>query len=144
MRAPVRLLVLFVFLLMGFGKNAVADTHFVWTNSPNPGSHFLTWDTAAHSIQDAVDAAASNDVVLVTNGSYSVGGWAVHGAMTNRVAITNAIRVQSVNGWSNTFIVGNTGAGGPGDDAVRCAYLGEGAVLAGFTLTGGCTRTASP
>jgi len=57
--------------------------------------------------------------------------------MPNRVALTKAITVESVNGPEHTFIVGD----GPlGQSAVRCAYLADGAVLVGFTLTGGYTH----
>ena len=36
---------------------ATSATRFVWQNSPNPGPPYDSWDTAAHVIQDAVDAA---------------------------------------------------------------------------------------
>ena len=54
-----------------------------------------------------MNAAASGDTVLVTNGVYSAGATVTPGyVLTNRVCITNAITVQSVNGPTNTFIVG--------------------------------------
>ncbi len=106
------------------------------------GSHippFETWATAATNIPAAIAAQMDGGVVLVTNGMYGTGGVVVHGSMTNRIAITNKVTVSSVNGPESTFIVGS----GPlGDTAVRCAYLGEGARLEGFTLTNGHTRTS--
>ena len=79
--------------------------------------------------------------MLVTNGVYDQGGLALHVTMTNRIAITNAITVQSVNGPTNTFIVGSEApGGGTGGGAVRCAYVGSSATVVGFTLTNGHTR----
>lgn len=113
---------------------------YVWTNSPSPGVPFNDWTNAAWTIQDAVDAAASNDTVWVTNGVYNTGGRPAGGqSLTNRVAITNAVTVRSVNGPSVTSIVG---AGPAGNAAVRGAYLAAGASLIGFTVTNGYTRTS--
>jgi len=117
-----------------------SPTHYVGTNSPSPAYPYTNWSTAAHTIQDAVDVASSNDTVLVADGVYDAGGAAAPGAASmNRVMIERAITVASVGGPSNTFIVG---AGPNGGSAVRCARLGEGALLSGFTLTNGHTRTS--
>ncbi len=101
---------------------------------------FTNWITAATTIQDAVDAAVDGDFVLVTNGIYSTGGAEVY-SMSNRVALTKAVTLLSVNGPQATFIVG---AADPvstnGPAAVRCAYVTNGAVIAGFTLTNGHTQ----
>jgi hypothetical protein len=102
---------------------------------------FLSWGTAATSIQAAVSAAEFGDRVLVTNGFYSTGGMAVGGALTNRVAITTAITLESINGPSSTFIAG---AGPRGSNAIRCVYLAAGAVVSGFTLTNGYTLSSGP
>jgi hypothetical protein len=97
----------------------------------------LSWQSAKATIQSALALATRGDTVLVSNGVYNVGGSAVGGGVSNRVAITNAVTVQSVNGYRHTVIVG-TGPVGPG--AVRCAYLSSGAELIGFTLTNGYTQ----
>lgn len=115
-----------------------AATIYVATNSltDGPGSG---WADAYWTIQGAIEAAATNDSVLVTNGVYATGGKAVYGNFTNRVAVTKPILVQSVNGPSVTTIVG---AGPVGADAVRCAYVGTNAFLCGFTLTNSATRSS--
>jgi PKD repeat protein/REP element-mobilizing transposase RayT len=117
-----------------------ADTRYVWAGSPSPSSPYADWHSAAHTIQEAVNGAAGGDVVVVTNGVYSTGGKVTPGgSLSNRVVATVAVGIESVNGPEATWIVGQ----GPlGTNAVRCVYMEGGAVLSGFTLTNGCTRTA--
>jgi hypothetical protein len=112
-------------------------TLYVSLQSTNPVAPFATWETAANVIQDAVDAAKARDTVLVTNGVYAVGS-----RDGNRVAVTNAIRLESVNGPQVTTVVGSTvvTTNEHGEDVReggRCVYLGTNAVLSGFTLRGG-------
>ncbi|NKB25896.1 MAG: hypothetical protein GKR87_16305 [Kiritimatiellae bacterium] len=106
------------------------------------GSHtppFTSWADAATDIQSAIDVASNGDTVLVTNGTYSTKGVAVYGTMTNRITITKPITVRSVNGPDFTVIEGQ----GPlGSNAVRCAYVTNGAALIGFTLTNGYTQNS--
>ncbi len=115
----------------------------VWTNSPSPSAPYVGWSTAAHTIQEAVDAAAAaaivGAVVLVTDGVYNAGGRVTPGyALTNRVVVTNNIVLRSVNGPSATIIEGAADGGGLGPAAVRGIYMTLG-ILDGFTLTNGYT-----
>jgi len=119
---------------------APAATLYVATNSPSPGLPFATWETAAHDIQSAIDAASDGDVVLVADGTYATG----RDHMSSRIAVNKRIAVRSVNGPDATFIVGGywewwhaSGGGGWVSEGIRCAELGSGAELDGFTLQGG-------
>ena len=129
---------------MLLAANAAATVLYVNLNSTNATPPYTDWTMAATNIQDAVDASNNGDYILVANGTYKTGGRAVNGyALTNRVAVTKAITVQSVNGPAMTIIQGYQIPGATnGDAAVRCAYLTNGATLAGFTLTDGATRVS--
>ena len=116
-----------------------SSMRYVALTSANPLSPYLDWSTAATNIQDAIDASIAGDLVVVSNGVYSVGGRAVYGVATNRVTIDRAITVQSLNGPSSTVIKGDYTAPTHGGPNVRCAYLTNGAALIGFMLTNGGT-----
>jgi hypothetical protein len=115
MKKPISLTVLTLLLAV---SSLSAATHYVSLGSTNPTPPYTNWVTAATSIQAAVNVAAANDVVLVTNGVYP-----------GYVSVTNALALLSVNGSQLTVING----GGTN----RCAYLTNGASLTGFTLTNG-------
>ena len=120
------------------------SVHYVNADNPSPAFPFDTWETAATNIQDAVDAASPLARVVVTNGVYQTGGLALGGGSSNRVAVTQPITIESVNGPSVTIIAGSQVPGTTnGPEAVRCVYLTDGAVLSGFTLTGGATHDAN-
>ena len=81
-----------------FIQAAWAETRYVSLS----GGHvppFTNWADAATNIQAAIDASEDGDTVLVTNGIYATGGRIAPGAsLTNRIVVTNAIIVRSVNG----------------------------------------------
>jgi len=132
-----------------------AATFYVWTNSPSDGPG-LCWTNAFHSIQAAVNAASSNDTVLVTNGVYRQGATRtpeyhdyLSGMSTDhdtyaRVCVTNAVIVRSVNGPTETIVEGQEGFAGPsGTNAVRGLFIAPGGIVDGFTITNGHSRPDS-
>ena len=126
-------------LLLAFARTTPAATTWYVATNGNDAAAGTSWAAAKRTIQAAIDLAASNDTVLVSNGVYATGGRvADESTLTNRVVVDRPITVRSVNGPANTVI---KGAGPMGEDAVRCAYVGTNAVLSGFTLTNGATRT---
>ena len=121
------------------------EIYYVNRANASPVFPYTNWAGAAMNIQQAIDAGRQmGRLVRVTNGVYASGGRAVFGTMTNRVAVAEGVEVRSENGPSVTFIVGQPAPGtmDNGDGAVRCVHVGANAVLSGFTLTNGYTRTA--
>src|SRR5271170_1408765 len=127
MRTLLRMLTLIAVVL--HGHQVRANVLYVSANAPNPTVPYNTWSTAALTIQQAVNAGHSGDTILVTNGTYASGSEIVSGTTPSRVAVTMPLSIQSVNGPSVTSITGSYGT--------RCVYLTNGAVLAGFKLSGG-------
>jgi hypothetical protein len=99
-----------------------ANTWYADASRPNDTGDGTSWLTAKQKIESAVALATGvDDVVLVTNGTYSPAA---------EISVASAITVRSVNGPAHTTVSG----GG----AHRCVNLNHAnAVVKGFTLTGG-------
>ena len=108
--------------------------HYVDVKGTNPVPPYASWETAAVVIQDAVDAAAVLDEVVVAAGWYATGGRYV-GSSSNRVAVTKALTVRSFAGPGTTIIEGFQAE--QTTNNVRCVYLADRTALIGFTLTNG-------
>ena len=130
----------------GLATSVVAQVviHCVDAAGQAPTPPYLSWAAAATNIQDAIDATAAGDFVLVTNGVYASGGKVMSGDLTNRVALDKPVVVTSVNGYGSTVIQGSSGTPTNGPSGVRCAWmtLTGSPMLNGFTLRGGATRTS--
>ena len=85
--------------------NCAGAVRYVDVRSTNPSPPFTSWATAAANIQEAVDASTNGDRILVAAGVYREGGRALHGGMTNRVAVPSALTIQSVDGPALTALL---------------------------------------
>jgi hypothetical protein len=102
-----------------------ADVHYVAPAGADVPP-YTNWATAAQSIQEAVNAAAPGDTVLLSNGLYTLG---------SQVIIGNPITVTTLQGREHTLIDAN---------AHRAFYVaGVPAVIDGVTVTNGDSYTES-
>jgi hypothetical protein len=116
-----------------FTFSARAVIHYVDVNSTNAVAPYTNWDAAAVTIQDAENWSNGGDEILVTNGVYATGG-----TSDRRISVFRAKFVHSVNGPNVTVIQGYQPPGTTnGSGSIRCAFLGSGVTLAGFTLING-------
>ncbi len=122
-----------LFLTLLVCRQSPAATRYV---SPAGGNTapYTDWASAAHTIQDAVDVAVSNDLVLVGDGVYDAGGALSRFGYSNRVMVSKSIALHSVNGPATTIILGK---GPVGIGSVRCVYVTNGGFITGFTLKNG-------
>src|SRR3974390_2506505 len=93
-------------ILMALSFRVPAATLFVSLKSTNPVPPYADWSTAATRSQDAVDVSTNGDLVLVTNGVYQSGGRVSSDGVTNSVVVTTTIKLENVNGPTQTFING--------------------------------------
>lgn len=115
---------------MALVTTASAADRYVWKDAPFSGPPYGSWDTAATSVHDAVQAAADGETVWVTNGTYDV---------TGQVVIVRAVAVRSTEGRDATTLRRAT------TNEFRLLVLSNSsAVIDGFTLTNGYGRADSP
>ena len=124
LRVIYRLLSAFVLLL---SLNSFATTIYVDANNLNPKWPYSSWGSAATSIQEAVDVATDGDSVFVTNGNY---------ILTSEISVTKSIRIETVNGPSETILNGNGVCRGFNLGSNEC-------VVSGFTVTNCNAGTSS-
>ena len=110
----------YAFILCAFLLRAeVITTYYVDVNNGSDNAAGTTWGTARKTIQSAINSAADGCTILVTNGVYEP-----------ITCTSKALSIQSVCGAFSTTIDA-LGA------ARRCADLGSGVSLVGFTLQNG-------
>lgn len=99
-------------------SEASAAMLYVSLGATNPVPPYVSWESAATNIQDAIDSAGTGDAIILNNGVYPGG-----------VAVTKAVNVLSANGPLFTAI------GGGGTN--WCVSLTNSASLSGLTVTNG-------
>jgi hypothetical protein len=106
-----------VFVSAVLVTNSFAVTRYVALNGGNVAP-YTNWAMAATTIQAAVDVASSNEVVLVSNGVYSI---------TSPISVSKAVTIASLSGPIETSVRGN---------ACRGFLLSHAqCVVSGFTVT---------
>lgn len=121
------------------------NSYYVDGVNGDDGNSGSGWGSAVKTIQTALSLAGSGDLVWVTNGTYAAAGGTLPpdtGSLPCVIVVPDGVTVRSVNGPASTVIVGS-GTVPSASNGVRCAYLGSGAVLSGFTLTNGVTYDGS-
>jgi uncharacterized repeat protein (TIGR02543 family) len=114
---------------------------YVAASRPDDSGDGFSWATAKKTIQAGVDLATNGMTVLVGDGTYNQGGCITPGyTLSNRVVITKAINVRSVNGPEVTIIEGSGTNVFGSASSMRCVYMNNG-ILSGFMLRDGATFT---
>jgi len=121
--------------LFGFQTVSAATLYVVPPETPGvtPTPNYASWATAATNIQQAVDVAAPNDLILVTNGTFT---------LTREITVAKAVTLRSfkdgVTDRDGTILAGNYPA-----TSNRCVCVSNAAaVVDGFTITDGYTGDA--
>jgi len=94
---------------------------YVDVNSPVQSDPYLSWNTASRTLQAAINAATSGDLILVATGVYSI---------ASTVNVSKQVTLRSVAGPATTILDGN--------NTTRILSIGHsGALVEGFTIQRG-------
>lgn len=105
-------------------RAAPGATNWYVRTDGNDSSDGTNWSTAFQTISNAMAHVQDWDTVLVSNGTYAV---------SNSIALSNAVTVRGVSGASNTIV-----AVSPAYSDFRCFTLSHtGAVVEGFSIQKG-------
>ena len=138
-----RLLLLVSFGLVTAAAALAASTHYVRPSETCTNtvlqSPYTNWNTAATQIQWAVNVAANNDTVLVSNGVYDTGG--VIGCRVYVSGKTGLVLKAVSANPADTVIVGqpDSAINFFGTNSLRCVVLEGINTVRGFTLRNGYT-----
>jgi len=108
------------------------NLHYVSAASQNPaGALYLLDARPPTEHQDAVDAAGAGGSILVANGTYAAGETPPTSSVETQPGVLEQAgdHCAALNGAQLYDI--------DGKQAMRCAYLANGAAIIGFTITNG-------
>ncbi|MFA7158372.1 MAG: right-handed parallel beta-helix repeat-containing protein [Kiritimatiellia bacterium] len=121
---------------------ALADDHYAARNGQTPIAPYTTWVTAASSIQDAVNAATTNDTVWVGPGRYTVPTNSVFYIGTNVVYIDKPLTLRGSSGSYSDTIIDGSGTNRGVAAVYRTSVAGTRIVIDGLTVSN-CFATNS-
>ena len=111
-----------------------AADFYVAQNGQSPNHPYTTWMKAASNIQDAVNAAGTNDTVWVGSGRYTVPTNSVNHVGTNVVYINKPIILRSSNGAPDSTVIDGEG-NNRGIAVVHTVSTSNRFVINGFTVS---------
>ncbi|MBK7265013.1 MAG: T9SS type A sorting domain-containing protein [Ignavibacteriales bacterium] len=115
-----------IFITMFLVSSLFAQNTLYVSSGGSNTPPYSTWATAATTIQPAIIAAATGDIILVDDGTFT---------LTANISITKGVTLRSRNGYLNTTISGN--------NVTRCLYIDHAsAVVEGFTIANGYNPSA--
>jgi hypothetical protein len=108
--------------------SALAATNYVAETGSDTNTG-ASWASPYRSISNAVAKAAANDLILVSNGTYTI---------TAAINPSKVLTIKSVNGPDMTFINGNYPA-----TSNSFIFMGNDSVVSGFTISNFYNTTAN-
>ena len=103
----------------------VTNVHYVNIDNLSPAPPYLSWETAATNIQDAVNAAFNGGIIFITNGTYLI---------NSPINVNKSLIITSANGPENTIVDGN--------NSYSCFSVQDYDIkISGLTITNGNANT---